>query len=78
MTASTLYSSSLSIRSGGGRRKFGLCSEVSLYVVRREVWKTGWIFHLEGMRRQKAMQDTTSLTSNRLVCFIWSFFGSFI
>ena len=30
--------------SGGGRVKFGPCSLVSLYGVRRELWKTGWIF----------------------------------
>src|ERR1700761_130781 len=32
---STSYSGSPSIRSGGGRVKFGLCSSVSLYGVRR-------------------------------------------
>ena len=29
--------------SGGGRVKFGPCSLVSLYGVKRELWKTGWI-----------------------------------
>ena len=49
-TTSTLYSSSLSIRSGGGQRKLGPCSVVSLYVMRREAWKSGCIFQWEGMR----------------------------
>ena len=34
--------------SGGGSRKFGPCVSVSLYGVRRDAWKMGWIRHPVG------------------------------
>jgi hypothetical protein len=37
---STFHSGVLSIMSGGGSKKFGPCSEVSLYGVKRDAWKT--------------------------------------
>src|SRR5258707_11922124 len=43
--ASTSYSSSPSMRSGGGLMSLGPWRSVSLYGVRRAAWKTGWIFH---------------------------------
>ena len=39
--------------SGGGQVKFGPCSLVSLYGVRRELWKTGWIFQDLGRRSRE-------------------------
>jgi hypothetical protein len=46
--ASTSYSASPSIRSGGGLVKLGLWAFVSIYGVRRLLWKTGWMFHEAG------------------------------
>ena len=52
MICSTSYSSSVSIRSGGGFEKLGPCVSVSLWDERREAWKTLCIFHVEGRQRQ--------------------------
>src|ERR1700747_2060247 len=50
--ASTSYSGSPSMTSGGGSVKLGPCSFVSVYFVRRLTWKTSCIrfaFHCGGM-----------------------------
>ena len=49
MTFSTSYSGSPLIRFGGGWVKFGLCSSISLYGVRRFAWNTLCIFHCQGI-----------------------------
>jgi hypothetical protein len=46
--ASTSYSSSPPISSGGGRVKFGPFSLVSWYGWSSEAWKTSWIPHDTG------------------------------
>ena len=50
MIFSILYSSSPSIRSGGGTGKFLLWMSFSRYGDKREAWKTGWIFQVFGSR----------------------------
>ena len=45
---STSYSSSPSIRSGGGYINEGPCLLVSVYRYSSTTWKTLWIFQLEG------------------------------
>ena len=46
--ASTSYSSSLSMMSGGGNKKVGPYGSVERYGGKREVWNTSCIFHVEG------------------------------
>ena len=62
MTFSTSYSGSPSIRSGGGRVKFGPCSSVSLYGVRRFAWNTLCIFHCLGISTLYTASDNCSRT----------------
>ena len=59
MMVSTLYSSSDPIRSGGGVEKLGPCVSVCLNGDSNEVWKTSWIFHVEGSRRRYMIGERT-------------------
>ena len=55
--ASTSYSASPSIRSGGGLVKLGPWAFVSIYGVRRLLWKMGWMFHEAGRSNWDATGD---------------------
>ena len=62
MIFSTSHSGLPSIISGGSSKKFGPCWVVSLYGVRREVWKTSWIFHVGGSQSLYATLKTWAAT----------------
>ena len=57
--ASTSYCSSSLIRLGGGWEKFSPCSFVSIYRVKREAWKTGWIVQWCGSQSLYVTSDGT-------------------
>ena len=53
----TFHSGVLLMMLDGGLRKFGPCSLVSLYGVKRKVWKMLWIFHASGRLIQYVTWD---------------------
>ena len=63
---STSHSGVSSMILGHSSRKLGLCSLVSLYGVKREAWKTLWIFHASERLIQYTMWDILVATSKGL------------
>ena len=62
MIVSTSHSGSSSMISGGGSIKLGPCSGVSLYLVRRDAWKTGCMFHVSDRSSLYATFDILAAT----------------
>jgi hypothetical protein len=67
--ASTSYSTSPLIRSGGGLVKLGPWAFILIYGVRRLLWKTGWMFHDTGRSNCKATGDISFVMVNGPYCF---------
>jgi len=70
---STFHSGMSSTMLGGGSRKFGLCSLVSSYSIKREVWKMSWIFQALERLIWYATWEILVATSKGLYCLGDSF-----